>query len=399
MDKIDNVIESVIQKKISEPYEYEQAILTAFNAKKEDRKHPTYNLIKLVSTVCVCMVVIAGGVFAKNIVSTVKNFFAHNEGMDRAIENGYIEKPNMNYIESNNINVKVDNILMDDNNLSLEFSVRLDTEDKAINIIRENFENLILFDEEYRILYCQNELVFNNFCDKHNLNYIYQEYQEKYINSGVNNFIKSNVEEYGIVKLVYNFYASNYPKSKRIYINFDKINIETKENKLIETSGEWNLEIDMPEKFYNRSSVIYRVKETTNDTIKVSEAIVYDTCMKIEIYTQEEPTYDENEPEEIKKQKRHEKVEQWMEEEDKRIEEGGYENAKIFHENTYIKNQKGESFYPTNSNFGDSEIIREYTGNVIYRQTFSITKNDLTNEINLYIKYKGEDIYITLVRQ
>lgn len=245
----------------------------------------------------------------------------------------------------------------------------------------------------------KNELIFNNFCANNNLDYVYQEYGEKYINSGVNNFIKSKVEENGIIKLIYNFYAENYPKSKRIYINFNKIKIETNEKKLIESTGNWNLKIDMPEQFYNRTSIVYRVKETTNDSLKLSKAIVNDTCMKIEIYTQEEPTYNEDEPEDVKKQKRREKVEQWIAEQDERIREGGYENAEIFHSRPYIKNQKDKIFYPTDSNFGDSGIIREFTGNIKYWQTFSVTKYDLTDELYLSIKYKGEDIHVTLIKK
>ena len=401
MNNIDNVIENVISKQIYEPINFEQAILTAFENKKQTKTHSNI-IVRIITTIVAIITMTASIVFAKDIINVVKNFFAHNEGMDKAIANGYIENIDMEYVESNNINIKADRVLMDDNNLSIEMSVKLDSKVNNENIEKEEFKNLIVFDEQCNILYCENEDTFDNYCNKNNLQYSYNEFTNKYMNSGVNGFIKSKVEEEGVVKLIYNFYSNNYPKSKRVYINFDKVNIYVKENekqKIIVTEGNWDLEIDMPEMFYNRTAVVYKVKDTTNDMIKLSEAVVYDTCMKIEMYTQEEPTYNEEDSEEVKQQKIHEKVEQWIEEQHKRIEKGDIDNLEIFYARPYIENQNNEKFYPTEGNFEDSGIIREYSGNIKYWQTFNITKADLTDELNLYIKYKGEDIYMTLIKK
>ena len=41
--------------------------------------------------------------------------------MDTAVENGYVQNVDMDFIEDNNLGVKVDYVLMDDHNLNISF--------------------------------------------------------------------------------------------------------------------------------------------------------------------------------------------------------------------------------------------------------------------------------------
>ena len=56
---------------------------------------------RIIATTCVGMILMSGVVFAANI-DNIKNYFRGlGNGIDSAIENGYVENPEMDYIESN----------------------------------------------------------------------------------------------------------------------------------------------------------------------------------------------------------------------------------------------------------------------------------------------------------
>ena len=74
MDKIDNIIENVMQKKIHETIEYEQAILNAFEKKKTYNKYSNI-IVKIISGITAFFTIIAGIVFAKDISNWVYNIF------------------------------------------------------------------------------------------------------------------------------------------------------------------------------------------------------------------------------------------------------------------------------------------------------------------------------------
>lgn len=78
-----------------------------------------------------------------------------------------------------------------------------------------------------------------------------------YINSGSNKFIKAYTGN--TINLVYNFYAKKYPKSKKILINLSKI-LCSYEDKDIIINGNWQIEYEVPEKFYNREAYIHSKK-------------------------------------------------------------------------------------------------------------------------------------------
>ena len=132
---------------------YKSTIKNALNTKNK-RKLIFYKTkaFKTFAAVCGCFVLITTISFAKTFSEKISNFFNTNAGMDTAIQNGYISKPDMKYINSNNVETKIDNFLMDDFNLCFTLNIKLnDINIKNINDI--NLNNFIVTDEEKRILY------------------------------------------------------------------------------------------------------------------------------------------------------------------------------------------------------------------------------------------------------
>lgn len=393
-ETFENKLKRVFTEEIEVPYRVKNKIRTILNDKKErkNRNRLIFNTIKILATMSACFIITTGVVFAKDVYNFINNFFSNNKGMDNAIEQGYIDKPNMKYVESNGTEIKINKVLMDDYNLSLEFNINLNKELKTENINDIHFPDMIITDENNNILYCEEPMVFEEYCKSNDLEYKWTHYNENYINSGSNKFIKTNNGE--TINLIYNFYASKYPKSKKILINFNKI-LCSYEDKTIMINGNWQIEYEVPEKFYNRDAYIYTVKKCTSDKIRIEEVTVTETTTKMIIQTDEKPflPYELTDDEETKNRKIQEELER---QQNMTIED--FEKSKKF-KNEYIENSNGEKFYPTNSTSEDTGYSFIDMNYLLHWQTFNLNKYKTTKTLKIYINYNGEDIVIELERK
>ncbi len=393
-ETFENKLKRVFTEEIEVPYRVKNKIRTVLNDKKErkNRNRLIFNTIKILATVSACFIITTGVVFAKDVYNFINNFFTNNEGMDNAIEQGYIDKPNMEYVESNGTEIKINKILMDDYNLSLEFNINLNKELKTENINDIYFPDMIITDENNNMLYCEEPMVFEEYCKSNNLEYKWTHCNENYINSGSNKFIKTNNGE--TINLIYNFYASKYPKSKKILINFNKILCSYKDKDII-INGNWQIEYEVPEKFYNRDAYIYTVKKCTSDKIRIEEVTVTETTTKMIIQTDEKPflPYELTDDEETKNRKIQEELER---QQNMTIKD--FEKSRKF-KNEYIENSNGEKFYPTNSTSEDTGYSFIDMNYLLHWQTFNLNKYNTTKTLKIYMNYNGEDIVIELERK
>ena len=391
-NNFENVIKKVFTEEIEVPYHVRNTIRNTLENHKENKNKVVFRAIKTLATACTCCILITGVVFAKDISNFIRNFFMKNEGMDNAIEHGYIDNPNMEYINSNGSEIKISKVLMDDYNLSLEFSVKLNENIKIENINEISFPDMIITDEENNILYCEDRDVFEKYCKDNNLEYKWKENNENYINSGSNTFIKSNTGD--SINLVYNFYSNKYPKSKKILININNILCSEKDKDTI-INGNWIIKYDVPEKFYNREELVYIVKSCSSDKIKVDQVTVSETTTKMQITTNEKPTlpYELTDDEETKDRKIQEELER---QQNMTIEE--FENSRKF-KDEYIENDKGERYYPSNSTSEDTGYSFIDMNYLIHWQTFNLNKYTATNNLKIHMNYNGEDIIIELERK
>lgn len=396
MKNIENKIKTVLSDELELPLSYKQMIRTTLYTEKNKEVFQRFNFAKMALATSACLVLTTSIVFAKDISDFIKNFFSHNFGMDTAIENGYIDNSSTDYIESNGTKIRVNRFLMDNYNLNLDLSIKLDESIKQDKILRMSFPNMIITDENNNILFCQDKDTFEKYCNEYNLNYNWEELNDSHINSGSNFYIKSN--ESDTINLIYNIYAQNFPKSKKIIINFSKImlseNEDIEQDNIILT-GNWNLEIEVPEKFHGREEISYKVKNCSNDKIKITKAVVSETCTKFELEMEEESDlpYDLADDEET----RNRKIDEYIEKQKNETYEEFLDRRKF--KNEYIENERGKTFYPsksTDQDAGYSNIEMKY---LIYWQTFDLTKYDATNTLKVFFNYKGDDVVVELERE
>ena len=410
------------------------------HSKIKERKMPMKR--KILATACASLVLVTGIVLATNIKTIQTQVRGLGKGIDTAVEHGYIANPEMDYQNSNttvnygekidNINTeaKIEDILMDDHNLSTKFNFKFEEKiSQYINL--ENIHNielpdLIITDEENRILYagCDQE-AFESYCQKNNLPYKFAEFNENYLNCGLNYFPASINKDSNTVELMYNMYTDKYPKSKKLNLTFGKIKIVEENNEKITTlTGNWQMEIDIPEKMYNRTSESYKVVSCSNKDFEIYHSEVTDTGFEIGVIINniEEPKM----PKELEEKyrgivKKHLKeVDQtqmnaelyaelaeepyktmWNEYWRKRmpiltsgkIMQIGENQEK---EKSYVQNSKGEKFECTFSPSRAAKLEWLNGNKYNFYETFAMTKYESTDKIKVVLNYYGELVTIEL---
>jgi len=264
--------------------------------------------------------------------------------------------------------------------------------------------------------------VFDDYCKEHNLPYIFGEFNENYMNNGLNSFIKYRNSTTNQINLVYNISADQFPKSKKLKFNFSKILLNEiyqneKENNIILT-GNWEINIDVPQKMYNRQTVSYKVKSCSNQNFNITTAFASDTGFEIGIIINEvqkpqnylqvlnaeiqqelnEGKITETEVEErkntlLRTSKYQELIDQYYPIEDTPHAESDSGNIEY---TSYIENEKGEKFEKSlspsrrqDSNFIDGNRFSYY-------ETFELTKYEITDRLKLQIIFKGKPVIIEL---
>ena len=400
MKDIDSQIKKDLSADLPLPDSFTNMVRNTLNCEKLKKQKKTRQIIKTIATACACLLITTSIVFAKEITRFMNEFWKENKGMDTAVENGYIHELDMKYEESNGTRIKVNQFLIDDNNVCLDFSIKLKEGINHNDIQKIDLLDMIITDEEQRILYCQDKNTFEKYCQTNNLDNVWKQESDTNINSGCNWFIESKDEEN--IHLIYNLYANQFPKSKKIAIDMSKMILYLQENKSEENitlTGDWKLMIDVPKDFYQREKTVYHVKQCSNPKIKVTKVVVSETNTKLEMEIEQkaELPYEMTDDENTKERKINEYIERQNQEtfED-------YMNRRIV-KDEYIENERGEKFYLTNSadeNTGNAnnEWENNNTEKLTYWQTFTLTEYDITNELKIHLNYQGEEIIIELVK-
>ena len=444
---------------------------------KEQRMENKKNYRKISIAACVGIILTSSLFFSKKIEAFIKyNFdFGLGEGINRAAENGYIAEPGMdndvieteavvleNEIETVeldiNTGVKINNFLMDDYNLSAEIELSFDEEIKKYvdfdNIKNIEFSDLIVLDEDKRIIFAAPFMTndkFEELCSKYELSYKKGEFNENYMNNGLNSFGKYINKESNTIQWIYNMYAEGYPKSKELNFYFTEISIYNEgyypleaEGKRCVLKGEWEIHLDVPEKMYNRSEEYYKVVSCDNDKFDVYTSKVMDTGFELGILISdiEKPVYPElirEKERELMKKYEGEIIrndysrdwslflaempqrELWNEYQIKShpINVTGYNGTIIdeeranqllnnpdnyssgfkMPENTegsYVLNSNGEKFKCTLSPSRKAKYNFVSGNKFDFYETFGMTKYDATDKVTVVIEYFGELVKIEL---
>lgn len=404
MDEFEKNIKNILSQDIEIPEHYTNAIKTAFDKKK---KH-SYNLLKVAAVICIGITATGGIVFAtkKYIKDTKEKSFGIGKEINTAIENGYIQNTNMDYVSSNVITIegkqytigtKITDFLMDDINLSAHFEFEFtDDINEIVNLAKlTNIEiaDLIITDENNNIIYNNDKESFERFCTENNLEYKFNEFNEHYYANGLNSFI--NYKQGNNITFTYNMYTSGqYPKSKKLNIHFTKIKLQ-EENNVIILKGNWEISVNVPEKMYNRKTISYKVTNCSNSDFDIITATLYEDRFELGVVISNMKKPDDSELIELLNQY----PEGINENTDKETRE---KFAMLYKEllppigEKYIESQNGKRFGVSSSpskrencNYTENDKLDLYT-------TFEMTKYEATDKLTVTIYLKNVPVIIEL---
>ncbi len=184
------------------------------------------------------------------------------KGLKNAVENNYIENFNNNYSYSNEIGCKVNSFILSDNDFIMTFDFDFSKHPVSVNNL---VSSIIIYDENKNI-YCdsissvsQNYSKYvNDFFAKNNLS------KEKSLSEiSSNYFTLYQTKNNATIALRRTGSLTKFGKPEKLYVNIHGIGYIDDLNsfKSLYDDINWNLEIDVPEKFTNRSNLEFSLAE------------------------------------------------------------------------------------------------------------------------------------------
>lgn len=427
---------------------------------KEEKNNTIANM-KKIAVVCLLVVLGSGIIFQNDIKAFVKYHFG-SELVDMAAENGYVEDVDMDSIDSQttlnhdksgtvidnvDVSVKVDEFLMDDINISTNFSFKFDDKIKDfLNLDNVQFiflYDLVIFDEENRILGCDiySEENFERICKENNLDYDYDEFTLNDNPRRSGGIVDRKIEE-NLFKFSLNFEAISkyFPASKELNFAFTKIKLEKyedytgqdinngeylKSNSVILT-GDWRINVKVPEKMYNRPRSEYKAVSISNPDITISSAIASETGFRFNAIIKDpkpinvedflywkdlETLFKARDSGEITEEEYNQKNNELTQSEEYDIAYKKFsreneivttdywnfadDEEKSIDKITHVTNSKGKKFDATNSS-GRQKIISTDKYVWEFFGKCEMTQKDITDKLTVTLIYYGEPVEIVL---
>ncbi len=318
-------------------------------------------------------IILSGITYAANIL--IKHFFGQNssDGVDKAVNEGYVADVKTEYQEADGIEVSIDSILMDDFNFNMNFNIKLSEKYDIENFVEVYLTDLKVVDETDKIVF-ETHKTQGQVLTQEELENTYNGAYSMLPTKISDNELKLSLSATGNPKL--------FPKSKKLYVNFTEIETCKYFDIKIIYTGNWHFEVDVPKEFYNRETTIYRVKECSEEGIDINQiqATLSKTGFRISIP-------------EIKTDKVD--YELLYTDSPKNIAD------KIALQKEYVETSDGKKFETAQRSDGDGgySLPGEENKIINYHQTFNLTSYDATNELIVHIfTNNGKEITITFER-
>lgn len=247
------------KRKLKIPLSTQNAIKNAFKEKNVKTRKPK-NIPQTVMYIFSVFILATGIVFAKDVIEIISALFINStDSIDTAVENGYVQNVDMDFVYNNDIGIKVNYILMDNSSLDISYVYKCDNQPYLVNNI-ELYEYEIK-DEKDNLLYqfdSENSINIKPLIVK----------TMKKTNSAIQ--LQENIFNESIL-----YFADNFPSIEKLFINVKSVKI----NNLKIIDGNWELELTLDDKFAQRENVVYEVDK--NEQVKSCEITLSETTLKI----------------------------------------------------------------------------------------------------------------------
>lgn len=234
---------------------------------------------KKVAIIILGIIVITGAVQARNIVQSFINrkpVYIVSSISD-AITDGYVENLNMEYMYSDGVGLKINSFSMSDNDISITFDFKLNGKTQL------NGKNLeyayIIYNENNEVYHVEkgtNTNLTKEFIKNNKVELVNNDIEPHFV-TGQNMYVTKTEENVIVNSLIS---AKDYfPKAKKLYIKVVGIGYKNeKGNYKSLSNSEWNIELNVPEKFYLEKVIEYQLKEQLSK-VNIERIIVSNTSM------------------------------------------------------------------------------------------------------------------------
>lgn len=237
------------------------------------RKVKLKNNIKKLNKVAIAVITIGimttGVVFAKDIVNFITSMFTNSTpAIDTAVQNGYVQNVNMDYVYDNDIGIKVDNLVIDDYNLDISFSYNV----KDNNISSIDIDNFIISNENDDLIYESEHLQKNKLniaCGMSKISPTKQIDSHTYNESILFNLDMNRTQN----------------KFNNIYIEIKGMKIITENNDTLNVEGNWKFDLEINEQMKNRNKTEYKL--INDEDVEHFSAVMTETELVIELELKE----------------------------------------------------------------------------------------------------------------
>lgn len=248
-DEFDKMLFDYYDKKNEEiPVSTQKAIENAFKDKHKE-KSTTIIMLKRVAVFILCIgIITATTVYAKDIINFITSIFTNSTpGIDKAVDNGYVQNVDMDFITYNDVGVKVDYLLMDDKNLDISFVYKYNNENSRFDSLK--FTNLSIKDEQNNIL-C---LLSEDTSDISNVNILGT--TTKLLNE--QQFIDDTTVKESLLVT-----SENFPNSQVLYVEITQMTLVINDE-VKHIDGNWNFSITIDDKIVTSNSYEYSSSDSS----------------------------------------------------------------------------------------------------------------------------------------
>ena len=189
-----------------------------------------------------------------------------SSSIELAVQNGYIQKVDIDMQTFDELGIKINSFLMDDINLDIVFEYKINNNSVNIDDIKDvSIQDITIYDENKNIIKSRDNYSYEN------------EISELSGYSKVNKISNETFENTFFAE------ANNFPNSKRLYIEFEKVIFSCKKE-VKRFNGKWKFELDVPENMVNRKEILYKCTSNNNiGNIIINEVKLSNTGLIVQV--------------------------------------------------------------------------------------------------------------------
>lgn len=266
MNKLDFYLENLNIKDLNVPLSYTNTIK---NTLYKNKHSSNFYISKIVAMFI--LVLFTGSIVAFSATKffNLQNFNFNDSGINKALINNYSQNINMNYITVNGVSCKVDFLLFDTTNIDLVFNFKFNED--ISNFQGISIPNLLITDENNNQLFLDTEEA---------------EHEKSFSTSMGWQVLEKNNNS---LKQLLFLKSNKFPKSEKLNIKFNQIvlyNVNNGKPFTKTIDGDWNIEIDIINKFAKRTSVSYEISQIdTINNFELLDAQLMDTGFLLKFRT------------------------------------------------------------------------------------------------------------------